>query len=83
MNYFLCLTVEIIGGIATAFAPDIITWSLARFCVGLTIPAILHIPFVMCKYSMFKHILLKTNYIGHCHRSGGGRSIKTHFSEFL
>ena len=41
---------EIIGGVATAFAPDIITWGIARFCVGLTIPAILHIPFVMCKY---------------------------------
>jgi len=47
-NYFLCLLVEIIGGVATAFAPDIITWGIARFCVGLTIPAILHIPFVMC-----------------------------------
>jgi len=48
MNYFLCLTVEILSGIATALAPDIFTWSLARFCVGLTIPAILHIPFVIC-----------------------------------
>ena len=66
MNYFLCLMVEIIGGVATAFAPDIITWSLARFCVGLTIPAILHIPFVMCKYLTFSHTICINEYIFKC-----------------
>uniref|UniRef100_A0A0P5NDD0 Organic cation transporter protein n=2 Tax=Daphnia magna TaxID=35525 RepID=A0A0P5NDD0_9CRUS len=47
-NYFLCLTVEIVFGIATAFAPNVTWWIIFRFFVGLTIPAILHIPFVIC-----------------------------------
>ncbi|XP_057364698.1 carcinine transporter-like [Daphnia carinata] len=47
-NYFLCLTVQIVFGIATAFAPNVVWWIIFRFFVGLTIPAILHIPFVIC-----------------------------------
>ena len=46
-NYFLCLTVQIVGGVATGLSPDIVSWSISRFVVGLTIPAILHIPFVI------------------------------------
>lgn len=48
-NYFLCLTVMIVFGIATPFAPDMTSWCIFRFFVGLTVPAILHIPFVICK----------------------------------
>lgn len=46
-SYFLCLTLEIVGGICTALAPGFISWCIARFVVGLTVPAILHIPFVI------------------------------------
>lgn len=38
---------------ATAFAPNIIWWCIFRFFVGLTIPAILHIPFVICQLTSF------------------------------
>lgn len=61
-NYFLCLTVEIVFGIATAFAPNVTWWIIFRFFVGLTIPAILHIPFVICQstqtpYSFNVHLM--------------------------
>ncbi|EFX84970.1 hypothetical protein DAPPUDRAFT_99384 [Daphnia pulex] len=47
-NYFLCLTIEIVFGCATAFSPNVYWYIVFRFFVGLTIPAILHIPFVIC-----------------------------------
>ena len=48
-SFFLCLTIMIVFGVLTAFAPNMLWWSVCRFFVGMTVPAILHIPFVICK----------------------------------
>lgn len=61
-NYFLCLTVMIAFGIATPFAPDMTSWCIFRFFVGLTIPAILHIPFVICKPPWFLCQILRLGF---------------------
>lgn len=47
-SFFLCLTIMIVFGVLTAFAPNMFWWSVCRFFVGMTVPAILHIPFVIC-----------------------------------
>jgi len=46
-SFFLCLGIEIAGGLLTAVAPNFWLWSLCRFIVGLTIPAIYQIPFII------------------------------------
>lgn len=46
-SFFLCLSIEIAGGLLTAVAPNFWLWSLCRFMVGLTIPAIYQIPFII------------------------------------
>jgi len=46
-SFFLCLSIEIAGGLLTAIAPNFWLWSLCRFIVGLTIPAIYQIPFII------------------------------------
>ena len=56
-NYFLCLTIEIVFGIATAFSPNVYWYIVFRFFVGLTIPAILHIPFVICQLNSAVYIV--------------------------
>ncbi|XP_014665354.1 PREDICTED: organic cation transporter protein-like isoform X2 [Priapulus caudatus] len=45
--FFICLTVETVFGIATAFAPELISYTVFRFMVGLTVPQIFVIPFVI------------------------------------
>ncbi|XP_065342384.1 carcinine transporter isoform X2 [Cloeon dipterum] len=46
-SFFLCLAVLIVGGLMTTFSPDFWTWAISRFIVGLTIPAIYQIPFII------------------------------------
>ncbi|XP_066144078.1 carcinine transporter [Euwallacea fornicatus] len=46
-TFFLCLTTLIIGGLMTALAPDFWWWAGSRLVVGLTIPAIYQIPFII------------------------------------
>ncbi|KAK2706973.1 hypothetical protein QYM36_014862, partial [Artemia franciscana] len=46
-SFFICLTVLIIGGVLTATAPNFWFWTGYRFIVGLTIPAIYQIPFII------------------------------------
>lgn len=46
-TFFLCLTTLIVGGILTAASPDFWWWAASRFVVGLTIPAIYQIPFII------------------------------------
>jgi predicted MFS family arabinose efflux permease len=38
---------EVVGGILTALAPNFWIWTLFRFIVGMTIPAIYQIPFII------------------------------------
>lgn len=49
-SFFLCLTTLLIGSIMTAYAHEYWFWVLARVIVGLTIPAVYQIPFIICKY---------------------------------
>ncbi|XP_026757345.2 carcinine transporter [Galleria mellonella] len=46
-SFFVCLTTLEIGSILTAFANKYWIWVLARIIVGLTIPAIYQIPFII------------------------------------
>ncbi|XP_069702108.1 beta-alanine transporter-like [Periplaneta americana] len=45
--FFIYLFIECFFGIATAFAQDFVTWSIFRFGVGFTVPAILGTPYVL------------------------------------
>lgn len=47
ISFFLCLGVELAGGFLTALAPNFWLWAACRFVVGLTIPAIYQIPFII------------------------------------
>ncbi|XP_057379735.1 carcinine transporter-like [Daphnia carinata] len=47
ISFFLCLSVELVGGFLTALAPNFWLWAACRFVVGLTIPAIYQIPFII------------------------------------
>ncbi|XKL65439.1 hypothetical protein PGB90_008859 [Kerria lacca] len=46
-SFFLYLLIECIFGIATAFANNFWVWSILRFGVGFTVPAILSTPYVL------------------------------------
>ncbi|XP_059060513.1 carcinine transporter isoform X1 [Achroia grisella] len=46
-SFFICLTTLLIGSILTALAYEYWIWVLARIIVGLTIPAIYQIPFII------------------------------------
>ena len=45
--FFIYLFIECFFGVATAFAQDFVTWSVFRFGVGFTVPAILGTPYVL------------------------------------
>ncbi|KAG8233990.1 hypothetical protein J437_LFUL014451 [Ladona fulva] len=45
--FFIYLSIESLFGIATAFAQDFTTWTIFRFGVGFTVPAILGTPYVL------------------------------------
>ncbi|CAH2988795.1 unnamed protein product [Chilo suppressalis] len=46
-SFFTCLTTLLVGSIMTAFAQTYWIWVLARTIVGLTIPAVYQIPFII------------------------------------
>ncbi|KAF4524309.1 hypothetical protein B566_EDAN005365 [Ephemera danica] len=46
-SFFLCLSVLVVGGLCTAVSRQFWTWAASRFIVGLTIPAIYQIPFII------------------------------------
>ncbi|XP_071635375.1 carcinine transporter isoform X2 [Temnothorax longispinosus] len=48
LSFFTCLATLIIGGFLTAISNNFWTWASTRFVVGLTIPAIYQIPFIIC-----------------------------------
>ncbi|XP_046398973.1 carcinine transporter isoform X2 [Ischnura elegans] len=47
LSFFSCLATLLLGGILTAAAPNFWSWAGCRFIVGLTIPAIYQIPFII------------------------------------
>ncbi|KYM80671.1 Organic cation transporter 1 [Atta colombica] len=50
LSFFTCLAILIIGGFLTAISNNFWTWAFTRFVVGLTIPAIYQIPFIICEH---------------------------------
>ncbi|XP_073941904.1 carcinine transporter isoform X1 [Choristoneura fumiferana] len=46
-SFFTCLTTLLVGSISTAYAHQYWIWVLARVVVGLTIPAVYQIPFII------------------------------------
>ncbi|XP_055386650.1 carcinine transporter [Condylostylus longicornis] len=47
LAYFLCLATLLLGSFITAASPDFWTWAFSRVIVGLTIPAVYQIPFII------------------------------------
>lgn len=47
ISFFTCLATMLFGSFITAAAPDFWTWAVSRVIVGLTIPAIYQIPFII------------------------------------
>ncbi|XP_049762165.1 carcinine transporter isoform X1 [Schistocerca cancellata] len=47
ISFFCCLTTMLIGGFMTAAAKDFWTWMTSRIIVGLAVPAIYQIPFII------------------------------------
>lgn len=48
-TFFVCLTTLLLGSALTATAQNFWWWAASRVVVGLTIPAIYQIPFIICK----------------------------------
>ncbi|XP_047042160.1 carcinine transporter [Helicoverpa zea] len=46
-SFFLCLSTLLLGSLMTAYAHEFWFWTLARVIVGLTIPAVYQIPFII------------------------------------
>ncbi|XP_045766958.1 carcinine transporter [Maniola jurtina] len=46
-SFFACLTTLLLGSMMTAYAHEFWFWVLARIIVGLTIPAVYQIPFII------------------------------------
>lgn len=46
-SFFLCLAIQLLGGVLTALAGNFWLWTACRFLVGLTIPATYQIPFII------------------------------------
>ncbi|KAL5279090.1 hypothetical protein ACFFRR_003610 [Megaselia abdita] len=49
ISYFTCLLTLLIGSLVTAISKDFWTWATSRVIVGLTIPAVYQIPFIICE----------------------------------
>ncbi|KAK0085257.1 hypothetical protein PV325_005508 [Microctonus aethiopoides] len=47
LSFFTCLATLILGGILTSISNNFWTWAACRMIVGLTIPAIYQIPFII------------------------------------
>ncbi|KYN36385.1 Organic cation transporter 1 [Trachymyrmex septentrionalis] len=77
LSFFSCLAILIIGGFLTAISNNFWTWASTRFVVGLTIPAIYQIPFIISlelvgpNYRSFVTVMTCTFYtLGLCMLAG-------------
>lgn len=52
ISYFSCLATLLFGSFLTVMSPDFWTWAASRVIVGLTIPAVYQIPFIIGKIQM-------------------------------
>ncbi|XP_037785956.1 carcinine transporter-like [Penaeus monodon] len=70
VSFLVCLAVEQVFGFLTAFAPDFWSWIACRFMVGLTVPAIYQIPFIISlelvgpSYRSFVTVMTCLFYVG-------------------
>lgn len=70
VSFLVCLAVEQVFGLLTAFAPDFWSWIACRFMVGLTVPAIYQIPFIISlelvgpSYRSFVTVMTCLFYVG-------------------
>ncbi|CAD1479309.1 unnamed protein product, partial [Heterotrigona itama] len=55
LSFFTCLATLITGGFLTSMSNSFWTWAATRMVVGLTIPAIYQIPFIICKTASKEH----------------------------
>lgn len=55
-SYFTCLATLLFGSFITAFSTDFGMWAFSRIIVGLTIPAVYQIPFIIGKTSSVNSI---------------------------
>lgn len=46
-TYFTCLATLLVGSVLTSVSRDFRTWAASRAIVGLTIPAVYQIPFII------------------------------------
>lgn len=49
VSYFCCLATLLLGSFITAASTNFWMWAFSRVIVGLTIPAVYQIPFIICK----------------------------------
>ncbi|XP_063863454.1 carcinine transporter-like [Scylla paramamosain] len=70
ISFLVCLALEQVSGLITAFAPDYWSWVACRFLVGLTVPAIYQIPFIISlelvgpSYRSFVTVMTCLFYVG-------------------
>ncbi|XP_050687344.1 carcinine transporter-like [Eriocheir sinensis] len=70
VSFLVCLGLEQVAGLVTAFAPDYWSWAACRFLVGLTVPAIYQIPFIISlelvgpSYRSFVTVMTCLFYVG-------------------
>ncbi|XP_045626153.2 carcinine transporter [Procambarus clarkii] len=70
VSFLMCLALEQVFGLVTAFAPDFYSWAVCRFLVGLTVPAIYQIPFIISlelvgpSYRSFVTVMTCLFYVG-------------------
>ncbi|XP_042232985.1 carcinine transporter-like [Homarus americanus] len=70
ISFLVCLGIEQVFGLITAFAPNFWAWLTCRFLVGLTVPAIYQIPFIISlelvgpSYRSFVTVMTCLFYVG-------------------
>lgn len=57
-SFFTCLSTLLVGSLLTAYAHKFWLWAFARIIVGLTIPAIYQIPFIICKSTFVLFVIM-------------------------
>ncbi|XP_065202119.1 carcinine transporter [Planococcus citri] len=69
-SFFICLSTLILGNVLTALSVEFWQWAISRAIVGLTIPAVYQIPFIIClelvgpNYRSFVTVMTCVFYIG-------------------
>lgn len=73
VTYFFCLTTFVLGNVLTTLAPNFLFWAGSRFIVGLTVPALYQIPFIICNFTRYQQIPFVLIFLS-CFRFGNSRT---------